>query len=97
MMLSNRKSAKGTVKHLPCSCYTTLIHQELRVIKPNSWHLEYKEQIQYFVCQECPMTSTNLMQVQNAFLRWATPNNKLLVSISHSESFIFGRGEQQKI
>jgi len=43
MMLCNRKCTKGTVKHMSRSGYTTLVHQELAVVKPNSWHLGYKE------------------------------------------------------
>jgi hypothetical protein len=46
MMLCNRKCTKGTVKHMSRSGYTTLVHQELAVVKPNSWHLGYKETMQ---------------------------------------------------
>lgn len=43
MMLCNRKCTKGAVKHVTRSGYATLVHQELAVVKPNSWHLGYKE------------------------------------------------------
>jgi hypothetical protein len=46
MMLRNRKCTKGTVKHLSCSRYATLVHQELAVVEPNSWHLGYKQTVQ---------------------------------------------------
>lgn len=44
-MLSNRKSPEGTVKCLATSCYLTLRHKEVAVIKPYSRHLKTKKQM----------------------------------------------------